>query len=250
MANLENKVAIVTGASSGIGKAVALLYAKEGATVVIGGRDKVRNQQVVDEIAANGGKAFFVQTDVSIPADCKRLVSETMSRYHRLDIVCNNAGMALPLTHISDVKIEDWQQLINTNLNGTFYSMHYQIPALLDSGGGSIVNMGSAASKVAYPGIGPYVASKHGMVGLTKAAALEYATKGIRINCVGPAFIDTPMLDVFITEEQKKQVAAMHPIGRMGRVEEVAELVLWLSTDKASFVTGSYYGIDGGYLAQ
>lgn len=247
---LLNKVAIVTGASSGIGKAIALLYAQHGAIVVIAGRDEARNQAVVEEINAGGGEAFFVRTNVGIPADCDRLVRQTLARYQRLDIACNNAGMQTSFKEVGDYDIEEWQRVINTNLNSIFYCMRYQIPALLASGSGVIVNMGSAASQVAFPGMSSYVASKHALVGLTKTAALEYAAKGIRVNCIGPAFIDTPMLDTIVTTEQKAQLGTLHPIGRIGRPEEVAELALWLSSDKSSFVTGSYYPIDGAYMAQ
>ncbi|WP_143306474.1 SDR family NAD(P)-dependent oxidoreductase [Chitinophaga vietnamensis] len=250
MSELQGKVAIVTGGGTGIGKAIAEIYASNGAKVVIGGRDEKRNQSVVDAIMNKGGEAIFIQTDVSKRQDCERLVEKTLEKYQRLDIACNNAAKISPLTSVGEYDIDEWENVIDTNLNGVFYGMRYQIPAMLASGGGVIVNIGSIASQVAVRGLAAYVAAKHGLLGLTRVAAVEYADKGIRVNVIGPAYIRTPLLNDILSDEGISDLADIHPIGRIGVPEEVAELALWLSSDKSSFVTGSYYTIDGAYTAQ
>jgi NAD(P)-dependent dehydrogenase (short-subunit alcohol dehydrogenase family) len=246
---LEGKVAIVTGAGSGIGRAVALSYASEGAQVVVSDIAEYGGKETVEEIAASGGTAVFVKGDSSRAEDNAMLVDAAIQRFGALHIACNNAGIGGAAAYVGDCSPDEWNRVIGLNLNGVFYGMRYQIPAMLKSGGGSIVNMASILAQVGFREHAPYVAAKHGVIGLTKTAALEYASRAIRVNAVGPAFIKTPLLDN-LPEEMFTALAALHPIGRLGQPAEVAELVLWLSSSKASFVTGSYYPVDGGYLSQ
>lgn len=250
MKDLENKVAIVTGAGSGIGKAVALLYAMEGAKVVVSDIDEEGGNETVDQIKKRGGDAHFIYADTAKQTDHQFLVDQTLKQYGSLHIACNNAGIGGPQGMTGDYPIDDWDKVISINLSGVFYGMHAQIPAMLTSGGGSIVNMASILGSVGTKMSPAYVAAKHGVVGLTKAAALEYADKKIRINSVGPGYINTPLLTKSLDESMLNTIAGMHPIGRLGTAEEVAELVFWLSSMRSSFVTGSYYTIDGGYTAQ
>lgn len=248
---LKGKVAMVTGASSGIGKAVAQLYAREGAAVVLSDVSKEAGEKVAAEIRASGGDAMFVAANVAEPADCERTVKATLDRYHRLDYACNNAGIGGEQNATADISIEGWQKVIAINLSGVFYGMKYQIPAMLKSGGGSIVNIASILGHVGFANASAYVAAKHGVVGLSKNAALEYASKGVRVNVVGPAFIHTPLIKALEDDPRVlEMLVSLHPIGRLGRPEEVAELVVWMSSEKASFVTGAYYAVDGGYLAR
>jgi NAD(P)-dependent dehydrogenase (short-subunit alcohol dehydrogenase family) len=246
---LENKVALVTGAGSGIGRAVALLYAQQGAKVVVSDINRDSGEQTVAQIAAAGGDAMFGKADTSRPEDNAALVEAALRNYGGLHIACNNAGIGGDAALVGDCPPEEWNRVIGVNLSGVFYGMRYQIPALLQSGGGSIVNMASILAQVGFREHAPYAAAKHGLLGLTRTAALEYATQGIRVNAVGPAFIKTPLLDN-LPPENLQALVGLHPIGRLGQPEEVAELVLWLSSGKASFATGSYYPIDGGYLSQ
>ncbi len=246
---LKNKIALITGAGSGIGEATALLFVMHGASIVLADMDTDGAERVLKVIEKEGGKGMVVKTDVSMPAECERLVAETVKKFGRLDIAVNNAGIGGPAALMGDYPIEGWDKVIAINLSGVFYGMRYQIPAMLKNGGGSIVNMASILGKVGFPMSVAYVAAKHGVVGLTENAALEYATQGIRVNTVGPGFIKTPLLDKNLTAEQMTGIAAMHPMQRLGTAQEVAELVLWLASDKASFVTGAYYNVDGGYLA-
>jgi NAD(P)-dependent dehydrogenase (short-subunit alcohol dehydrogenase family) len=250
MKNLETMVAIVTGAGSGIGKAIAILYASEGAKVVVSDIDEAGGNDTVSHIKEKGGDAFFIKADTSKPADHQALVEETVKHYGGLHIACNNAGIGGPLAPTGEYPIEGWDKVISINLSGVFYGLHYQIPAMLASGGGSIVNIASILGIVGMKLSPAYVAAKHGIVGLTQAAALEYADKKIRINSVCPGFIKTPLLTNTLDEATMNGLAALHPIGRLGTAEEVAELILWLSSSKSSFVTGSYYTVDGGYTAQ
>lgn len=247
--SLADRVAVVTGAGSGIGRAVALLYAAAGARVVVSDIAEAQGRETVSQIAAAGGDAFFVRADTSSAADNEALVAQTLRKYGALHVACNNAGIGGEDHPVGEMPPEEWNRVIGINLSGVFYGMRYQIPAMLAAGGGAIVNMASILGQVATPGHAPYVAAKHGVVGLTRAAAIEYAKRGIRVNAVGPAYIDTPLLKN-LTDEMRSGLVALHPIGRLGRSEEVAELVLWLSSAKASFVTGSYHPVDGAYLAQ
>lgn len=250
MKSLANKVALITGAGSGIGKAIALLYAAEGAQVVVSDIVEDGGSAAVAAIEAHGGTAIFVKADTSKPEDSKNLVDEAVKAFGGLHIAVNNAGIGGPLAPTGEYPIEGWDKVISINLSGVFYGMRYQIPAMLASGGGSIVNIASILGKAGTKGSPAYVAAKHGVIGLTEAAALEYAGQQIRINSIGPGYIVTPLLTNTLDEATMKALVTLHPMGRMGTAEEVAELALWLNSDKASFVTGSYYNIDGGYLAQ
>lgn len=248
--DLTGKTALITGAASGIGKATAILYAQYGANVVLSDLDEMQGQAVADQIKAMGANAQFVKADVSDPAQCQKLVEETVATFGQLNIAFNNAGIGGESNATADYSLEGWHKIINVNLNSVFYCMKYELEAMLkQSSGGAIVNMASILGQVGTAHAPGYVAAKHAVVGLTKTTAIEYATKGIRINSVGPAYIDTPLLNA-IPDEGKKLLVGLHPIGRLGKSEEVAELVVWLSSDKASFVTGAYYPVDGGYLAQ
>lgn len=247
----EDKVAVVTGGASGIGRSTALLYAGEGASVVVADVDSERGQETVEMVESSGGRAMFVKADVSDPSECEVLVKSAVEEFGRLDFACNNAGIGGEQNPTADYSIDGWQQLIAVNLSGVFYCMKYELRAMLKTGGGSIVNMASILGHVGFAGAPAYVSAKHGVVGLTENAALEYGQHGIRVNAVGPGFIRTPMISVLDQDPSvMQQIVAMHPIGRLGQPEEVAELVIWLSSDKASFVTGAYYPIDGGYLAR
>lgn len=246
---MKNKTVIITGAASGIGKATALLFAKQGASVVISDIQEAEGKATTESITKTGGKASFFKTDVSRPEDMEALVAFAVKTYDKLDVAVNNAGIGGELNPIADMSIEGWQKVISINLNSLFYGMKYQIQAMLKSGGGSIVNISSILGAVGFAGSAGYSAAKHGVIGLTQTAALEYAAHNIRINAVGPGFIDTPLLKA-LDDEMKQQIIALHPIGRLGKSEEIAELIWWLSSDKASFVNGSYYPIDGGYLAK
>lgn len=250
MTMLKDKVAIITGAAKGIGKSSALLMAENGAKIVVSDLDVDSGKAVVEEIKSNGGEAIFVKSDAGKAEDCKELVDKAVSEFGGLHIAVNNAGIAGPSAPIGEYPVEEWNKVIDVNLNGVFYGMRYQIPAMLKSGGGSIINMASILSAVGFEGAGAYVTAKHGLIGLTQNAALEYTKEGIRTNAIGPGFIRTPLLENNLTEEQLTQIAGMHPIGRLGKPEEIAELVLWLSSEKSSFVSGSYYPVDGGYLSR
>ncbi len=249
MEDLKDKVALVTGASSGIGKAAAELYANYGAKVVLSDINKALGEEVTAQIKANGGDAIFVTADVGKYEDCERLVAETVTTFGRLDIAFNNAGIGGESNATADMSVDGWLKVINVNLNSVFYCMKLQLAQMLKQGKGTIVNMSSILGQVGFLNSPAYVAAKHGVVGLTKTAALEYSAKGIRVNAVGPAFINTPLLDN-LSPELKQLLVSQHPIGRLGESAEVAELVVWLSSDKASFVTGNYYAVDGGYLAK
>jgi NAD(P)-dependent dehydrogenase (short-subunit alcohol dehydrogenase family) len=250
MKSLENKVAIVTGGGSGIGKAIAILYAAEGAKVVISDVDEQGANATLAEIKSKGGEATFIKADTSKPEDSKNVVAKAVQQYGGLDIAVNNAGIGGPIGPVGDYPIDGWDKVISINLSGVFYGMRYQIPALLASGGGSIVNMASILGKVGTKGSAAYVAAKHGVIGLTETAALEYADQKIRINSIGPGYIMTPLLTKALDEPTLKFLTGLHPMGRLGTSEEVAQLALFLNSDKASFITGSYYNVDGGYLAQ
>lgn len=248
---LKNKVGLVTGASSGIGRAVALAWAREGAQVVVSDVNIAGGEETAALIRGQGGDALFVAANVGKPEDGEALVAQALARYGRLDIACNNAGIGGPQAPTADYPLDGWAQVISINLSGVFYGMKYQIPAMLKSGGGSIINMASILGAVGFAGAPAYTAAKHGVIGLSQAAALEYSAHGVRINAVGPGFIHTPMITGLEEDPAINAIlVGAHPIGRLGQPEEVAELVLWLSSDKASFVTGSYYPVDGGYLAR
>jgi NAD(P)-dependent dehydrogenase (short-subunit alcohol dehydrogenase family) len=249
MKQLENKVAIITGAGSGIGRSTAMLFASEGAKVIISDVNEAHGNSVVDEITKNGGTATFVKADSSKPEDNEALVKQTLDKYGALDIAVNNAGIGGPLAATGEYPLDGWKKVIDINLSGVFYGLRYQIPAMLKNGG-SIINVASILGQAATKFSPAYVAAKHGVVGLTKAAALEYADKKIRVNSIGPGYIKTPLVMNSLDASTLNGLVGLHPIGRLGESEEVAELLLWLASSKASFVTGAYYPIDGGYLAQ
>ena len=251
MAEFDGKVALVTGAGSGIGQTTALFYARDGAKVVVSDVVEEGGNETVQMIKDAGGEATFIKADVSDAGNCQALVNLTLEKYGQLDIAFNNAGIGGESNMTADYSIEDWNTVISINLNGVFYCTKYEINAMLKNGGGAIVNMSSILGAVGFPNSPAYVAAKHGVIGLTQTAALEYSNQGIRINAVGPGFIQTPLLSTLEEDQQMmNMLVSMHPIGRLGTPEEVANLVVWLSSEKASFVTGAYYPVDGGYLAQ
>jgi len=244
------KVAVVTGGSSGLGRATALAFAAEGARVAVASRRPGESEETVRMIAEGGGEACFIATDVARAPDVENLIAETVRRWGRLDFAFNNAGiMRSPFMPTPDYPLESWDEVIATNLTGVFLSMKYEIPAMLQSGGGAIVNMSSVAGQIGGPVGISYYASKHGVIGATKAAALEYATRGIRVNAVCPGVISTPLVEGMPPERAAALMAA-HPIGRFGVPDEVAQAVIFLCSDKASYITGTALAIDGGLLAR
>ncbi|HEV7528470.1 MAG TPA: SDR family NAD(P)-dependent oxidoreductase [Solirubrobacteraceae bacterium] len=249
MTSLNGKSAIVTGASRGIGAATARAFAAAGASVALAARDEQSLQRLADEITASGGRALAVRTDLADPAAVEQLVARTVAEFGGLDIAFNNAaGGGHPPTPLTDVAVEDFDSAIAINLRGTFLCMKYEIAAMLNGGGGAIVNMASTAGVEAVGGLAAYVSSKHGIVGLTKVAALEYAARGVRVNVVAPGPILTEQL-VRAGEGAQQGAAQAVPMRRVGQPEEVASTVAWLSGDGASFITGAVVPIDGGKLA-
>ena len=248
---LQNKVAVVTGGTSGIGRDTAVLFAKEGAKVVVAGRRQAEGEETVDLIRAASGDGIFVQTDVSKTADVQSLVQKTVERFGSLDIGFNNAGIEGNWIPIAEQPEEDFDRTIAINLKGVWLCLKYEIQQILKQGtGGAIVNMSSVAGFIGSAGAATYCATKHGVIGLTKGAALETATKGIRVNAICPAVIETPMGErLFGAPEAKKFSLGLHPIGRFGQPMEVAEAVLWMCSDRASFMTGQSLVLDGGFLA-
>lgn len=246
MKMLENKVAIVTGGASGIGKAVVELFSKEGAKVVIADLNEELGQKLAVSIGAN---AHFVKSNAASPTDNEALVAETLKKFGKLDIAVNNAGIGGATAPTGEYDIEEWKKVTSINLDGVFYGMRYQIPAMLKNGRGSIINIASILGQVGFAGSPAYVAAKHGVVGLTKSAGWEYGTQGIRVNAVGPGFIETPLLSA-MDPKVKHFLESQHAMQRLGTPEEVAEIIAWLASDKASFATGGYYPIEGGYLAK
>lgn len=250
---LQNKVAVVTGASSGIGRAAALGFAREGAKVVIADMNTDGSHQTVRMIEDAGGVASFIRCDVSSSADVEAMVLKTVELYGSLDCAFNNAGIEGTSASIAEYPLDAWNRVIGVNLTGVFLCMKYEIEQMLKQGGGAIVNNASILGVVGFANASAYTAAKHGVLGLTKVAAMEYASKGIRVNSICPAFIATPMLEragITTNPEMKGMLESMHPIKRMGRPEEIGDVAVWLCTDAASFVHGHGMLVDGGYVAQ
>jgi NAD(P)-dependent dehydrogenase (short-subunit alcohol dehydrogenase family) len=250
--SFTGKVALVTGASSGIGRATALAFAREGAKVVISDVVVDGGNETVQLIKKAGGEAIFVKADVAQAADVESLVQQTVATYGRLDCAHNNAGISGPLTTVTDTAESKWDRVIAINLKGVWLCLKYELQHMSKQGSGAVVNTASGAGLVGIAGASAYVASKHGVLGLTKTAALEYAKHGIRVNAVCPGVIETPMVQR-LTDRHPSAAEAMvagHPIGRVGKPEEIAEAVIWLCSEAASFVTGLAMSVDGGYVAQ
>lgn len=248
--DFSDKVAIVTGGGSGIGEACAMTFAAGGAAVVVADVDEANGRRVADAIQESGGKALFVACNVASFDDVSALVDKTVETYGRLDIAVNNAGIGGEAVLTGDYSLESWHKVIDVNLHGVFYGMRAEIPAMLAGGGGAIVNMASILGSVGFATAPAYVASKHAVVGLTKNAALEYTAQGIRVNSVGPGFIRTPLLEANLDEPTTQFIAGLHAAQRLGTAQEVANLVAFLCSDDASFLSGGYYLVDGGYTAQ
>lgn len=249
MLDLTGKVAYVTGGASGIGEACSIMLAKQGAAVAVVDLKIEDSQRVADAINASGGKAIALVADVSNESHVAASVADTVKHLGGLNIAVNNAGIGGDQAPTADQSVEGWRKVMSINLDGVFYGMRNQIPAMLKSGSGSIINIASILGQVGFANSAGYVAAKHGVVGLTKTAALEYATQGIRVNSVGPGFIHTPLLGA-LPPEALEPIAQLHAVKRLGEPEEVAALVTFLASDEASFITGNYYAVDGGYLAQ
>lgn len=249
MSILKDKVAIVSGAGSGIGRAIAITYANEGAKVIVADINEAHADETVKLIQENGGDAFAVKANSSIATENKKLVEITVEKYGKLDIACNNAGIGGPAKPTGEYEPEEWDKVIALNLNGVFYACRYQLEQMEKNGGGSIINIASVHGQVAAPNSPAYTASKHAVVGLTKNIAAEYATKNIRCNAVGPGYIETPLLSANLDQKTQDAIAAKSPINRLGTPQEIADLVAFLSSDKSSFTTGSYIIADGGYTA-
>lgn len=250
---LEGKVGLVTGGGSGIGRATALAMAREGAKLVIVDVVDDHGAESVKLIEAMGGSAAFVHADVSNPAHCDAMVKFAVDTFGGLHLAVNNAGIGGPAALMGDYPLDGWDKVISINLSGVFYGLRAELPAMVAAGGGAIVNTSSILGFVGFATSCAYVAAKHGVIGLTQNAALEYATQGVRINSVHPGFIDTQLVASAGIEKGSETwdfIASKHAMNRWGKAEEVAETILWLLTDHASFVTGSQYVVDGGYLAQ
>lgn len=251
MGILNSKVAVVTGGGSGFGKAMSELYAKEGAKVVVSDVSVESGEETADIIKKAGGEAIFVKVNVGEPKDCEKLVQQAVKEYGRLDIAFNNAGIGGDSAPIGEYSIESWDKVIKINLSGVFYGMHYQIPQMLKNDGGVIVNVASVLGLVGFGGSAAYVAAKHGVIGLTKNVAIEYGKLGIRANAVCPGFVETHITEQLTSNKECYDfLVKKHPMGRLGKVEEVVDLVLWLSSDRASFCNGDHYTVDGGYTSK
>jgi NAD(P)-dependent dehydrogenase (short-subunit alcohol dehydrogenase family) len=251
MKTMNDRVALVTGAGSGIGRAIALVFAREGAKVAVADVNESEGKETVLMIEKNNGEAIFIKTDVSKSKEVKNMVKSVIEKFGRLDYAANNAGIEGAQGNIVDQTEENWDRVIDINLKGVWLCMKYELPHMLKQKYGSIVNVSSVAGLAGFAGITPYTASKHGIIGLTRTVALEYAKDGIRVNAVCPGVIKTPMIDRFThgNAEAEKAMTAMEPVGRLGKPEEIAEAVVWLCSDAASFVTGIPMPVDGGFIA-
>ncbi|MGA6991972.1 MAG: SDR family oxidoreductase [Nitrososphaeraceae archaeon] len=248
----DQKVAIVTGGNSGIGRATAIAIAKEGAKVTIAGRRVKEGEETVRLIKEAGSEGIFVKTDVANENDVRSLVERTVETYGRLDYAFNNAGIEQTMAPLAEQTVEEFDQIMNINVRGVWLSMKYEIPVMLKSGGGAIVNNSSVAGIMGFPQMAIYIASKHAVLGLTKSAALEYAKSGIRINSIAPGGVDTDMVER-LTEDDKQwreTLTSMHPIGRLSNPEEIANAVVWLLSNSASFVLGHTLLVDGGVVSR
>jgi len=251
MQTFEGKVVIVTGASSGLGEAAALKFAREGARVIVAARREDKSRAVVREIAAVGGEGLFIKTDVTKRADIEALVNGTVAEFGKLDCAVNNAGIAGPvMVPLAEIEEEGWDELMNTNLKGVWMCMKYEIPAMLKQGRGAIVNISSIYGfKPSDVGGAPYCASKFGLIGLSKTAAIDYAQQGIRVNVVSPGFTHSEIVDPYVEaapELMKAVVSRYSALNRLGRAEETAEAIAWLCSDAARFVNGAVLAVDGG----
>ena len=256
MGMVSKHIALVTGSGAGIGRAAALKFSEEGAKVVVSDVNEAGGEETVSLIKDAGGEAIFVRADVSKREEVDELIRETVKVYGRLDCACNNAGIEGKIAPMVEQTTENLDAIIDVNLRGVFFCLQAEIQEMMKNGGGAIVNLASVAGLIGFPGLSPYVASKHAVNGLTKNAALEYGPSGVRVNSICPGGIDTRMLDSLAeqatngAQSSREMMDPLHPIGRIGKPEEVAELIVWLCSPRASFITGANIPIDGGYVSQ
>ncbi|MDA3628800.1 SDR family NAD(P)-dependent oxidoreductase [Saccharopolyspora sp. WRP15-2] len=243
------RTALITGAASGIGLAVARRLAAGGATLAIADINDTGAQEIADELRTKGTKTIAIRVDVTDPASVEAAVQSAVDQHGALHLAVNNAGIIGAVTSTAEYPQDQWSRVISTNLDGVFYSLQYELPAILTAGGGAIVNLGSVCAVNGFPGVAGYAAAKHGVIGLTKTAALEYALSGVRINAIVPGFIDTPLL-ADVTDEERAYLIGLHPAGRLGTADEVAEMAAFLLSERASFVNGSSHFVDGAYSAR
>ena len=250
MNRLNNKIALITGGGSGIGRATSLLFAREGAKVVVADYVAEGGNETIRQIKTAGGEATFIQTDVSKSADVQNMIASTIKTYGRIDVLFNNAGIEGPSAKLANYKEEDWERVIAIDLTAVYLGMKYVIPEMLKQGGGVILSTASVAGLVGFPGSGAYAAAKAGVINMTRMVALEYADKNIRVNCICPGIIETPMVDRVVGGRPKDRVVKAEPIGRLGQPEDIANAALFLAGDESAFATGAPFIIDGGYVAR